>query len=377
MFLVILAAASALSAQPAQLKEIKAQRDGAKLVVEISVEGIFMPEILSLNFPRRLVLDFTPVEKIVAPPYIQVEDVGVLAVRTGQFKTMTARVVFDLSDRTPSYNISPFPGGFRVTFWFEGGEEPLPQIPPREVAKPAPVRAGEEPTPAAEEPAGPRRTNFFLGVRGGATFFLKPQVLKGNEFTLFGETGSLQETYDFKSVPVVDVLVGKYFNKVKLGVGVTIWSLKQDGAFQLSIPHPFQANSPREVAFISDPLKDKMFNIYAFAEYSFFDSQTFSVWAGVVAGLTKGTFQTLDDFDYTEKSPYAASDITISNLTYVEDTYTELLFGGLLTFEYRIGRTVSLVLDTKMLYANPKILSLGLRANYLQVQPLLGLQINF
>jgi hypothetical protein len=377
--LIILVAAASLGAQTSELKEITYQRDGTKLVVQILVDGTFSHEILALDFPRRLVLDFTPVVKINAAPYTQIDDVGVLAIRTGQFNAQTARVVFDLADRTPSYSLAPLPGGFRISFWLEGGEEPLPQIPPREAAKPArvPAKVEEAREWPAEAPSGPRRTNFFAGARGGAAFLLKPQLLNANEFILFGETGSLEETYDYKAGPIVDVFAGKYFNNIKAGVGLTIWSLKQENTFSLSVPHPFQANTPREVSFASGQLKNAMLNIYAFAEYSFFDSENFGVWAGIIAGLTKGAFQTLDDFDQTENPPYAASDVVVSNVTYVEDTYTDLLFGGLLTFEYRMSHLISLVFEAKMLYSNPKILSLGARANYLQVQPVLGLQFNF
>lgn len=379
-FLLVLAAAGALAAQTGELKEITHRRDGDKLVVEIQVGGNFWPEVSALNFPSRLILDFTPVERIAVAPYTQVDDVGVLAIRTGQFKTMTARVVFDLGERLPAYSVAPIPGGVRITFWFEGGEEPLPQTPPREKAKPAvtaPEKVRETRVPQVEEPTGPQRTNFFAGLRGGAALLLNRQLLVDSEFSLYAETGTLSETYNFSSVPVFDLTVGKYFNKIKVGAGITFWSLKQEGLFAAAIPHPFQANAHRQVEFTSGPVKNSMHNFYAYVQFAFYDSETFSVWAGGLAGLCKGSFQSLDDYDFTEKSPYTASDVTIGNIASIVDTYSELLFGGLLTFEYRFHPNASLVFDAKMIYANPKILNLGLRANFLQVQPVLGLQVNF
>jgi len=368
--LLILSSAAFLGAQTAQLKEITPRRDGAKLVVDILVDGAFTPEVLTVNFPRRLVIDLTPVERIAVAPYTPIDELGVLAVRTGQFKETTARVVFDIGDRTPSHGVGLIPGGLRVTFWYEGGEEPLPEKRPEEKAEPTPPVK-------AEEPRGPRRTNFFLGARGGFLFLLNSQVESPSAFSLYGETGTLLETHDLSSGPVIDVFAGKYFNRLKVGAGVTIWNLKQDPTFALSLPHPYLANSNRDVTFTTDRLSNGMLDLYAFLQYAFYDSEKFNVWAGVIAGLTKGAFQNLDDYDYSEKAPYGASDVEISNVTTLEETYSTLLFGGLLTFEYRLASRVAVVFDVKMLYANPKLLNLGLRANFLRIQPVLGLQINF
>jgi len=380
MALLILAAAGSLAAQTAQLKDISARRDGSRLVVDIAVEGTFSKEITALPFPPRLVIDLTPVGTASSAPFTAVEDLGLLAIRTGQFKPETARVVFDLSDRTPAYSVAAVPGGLRVSFWFEGGEEPLPQKRPGDEAKPAPVKpVPVEPGPAArpEEPGPPGRSDFFFGARGGLTFLLNPQVENPSAFSLFGETGTLLETYDLTSGPAFDFVAGKHFNRFKVGLGATVWKVKQASNFTLSLPHPVQANAPREVIFTTAELSNGMFDLYAFFEYAFYESETFNVWAGVLAGQTRGKFQTLDDYDYSEVSPYNASDITISNVTTVEESYSTILFGGLLSFEYRVGTHLSVIFDAKMLYANPKLLNLGLRANYLRVQPVLGVQVNF
>jgi len=374
---LLLAAAAALGAQTAHLKEISYHRDGDKFVVDVIVDGAFSHEILVLNFPRRLVLDLTPVEKIAVPPHTSVDNLGVLNIRTGQFSPRTARVVFDLDERTPAHGVSPIPSGVRVTFWYEGGEPPLPPPPPAGAVKTEPAKVPETRPAPVEEPRGPIRSDFFLGARGGAALLLKSQLSRESAFSLFGETEALLENYTNTSGPVLDFVAGKYFHKIKAGAGLTIWSLKQKGEFGLSIPHPYLMNSPRDVSFLSDPLKSGQLNVYAFVEFAFYDSESFSVWAGVLAGLSKGAFQSLNDYDYSESSPYTASDIVISNVTYVEEAFTELLFGGTLAFEYRFNRALSVVLETKMMYANPKIPNLGLRANFLQVQPVLGLQVNF
>lgn len=379
-FILVFAAAGALGAQTGELSQITSQRDGDRLAVEVLVGGNFIPEVSSLNFPRRLVLDFTPVDRISAAPYTQIDDAGVLAIRTGQFKTLTARVVFDLADRAPAYSVSPIPNGVRVTFWLEEGTEAISQPPVRGEVKPpapTPTKVRETPGPETEKPSGPRRTDFFAGARLGGALLLNRELLSESGFSLYGETANVTESYALSSSPAFDFTLGKYFNNIKVGAGVTFWSLKQDALYTASIPHPFEAGTPRSVDFGAGIVKNSMLNIYGYGEFAFYQSETFSVWAGLLAGLCKGTFLTLDDFNLTENAPFNASDVVISDITSIEDTYSELMFGGLLTLEYRFHPRVSLILDAKMIYANPKILNLGLRANFLQIQPVIGLQVNF
>ena len=85
----------------------------------------------------------------------------------------------------------------------------------------------------------------------------------------------------------------------------------------------------------------------------------------------------LEDWDITEKPPFTSADVTVSNTTYFEDTVSELVFGASLSLELNLGKSIALVLDTKMLYLNPKLTNLGKRVNLFHLQPALGFQLSF
>jgi hypothetical protein len=69
--------------------------------------------------------------------------------------------------------------------------------------------------------------------------------------------------------------------------------------------------------------------------------------------------------------------VTLTNPTYYEDSISDLLFGASLSMEVRLGQSFSLVLDTKMIYVNPKLTNLGKRTNLFHLQPALGIQFSF
>ena len=87
--------------------------------------------------------------------------------------------------------------------------------------------------------------------------------------------------------------------------------------------------------------------------------------------------ESLANFSFAEKSPFTAAAVTISNLTYIEEEFSEFLFGALLSLEYRLTQRLSAVLDFRMIYANPKNTARGQRINLLHFQPVLGIQYSF
>jgi len=377
--------AAGLQAQTgATIKEITTQKDGNRLVVQIKIAGTYTYEVSVLPSPPRLVVDIAPMSQIQVSPYTQIDDIGVLDIRTGQFKPETARIVFDLGQTPPAKNISQTPDGLKVMFWYEGEIPPLQapvqniepsKIPVKETTKPILREKQREKTP--KDPSESGRSNIFVSARTGFSFFMKPDLATQKNFDLYGETGTLDEIYSFSSGLSFEFQVGKYFNGMKAGVGVTLWSLKQPGAYTANMPHPFVMNAPRVVGFEDPDLKNPMWNIYAFALFSLLETDRLSLSAGPMLGFTKGEFQSLDDYNFLETSPFTAANVVISDLAYVEDRYTEFLFGGLMSLEYRFSPVVSLVFDARMVYINPKIPYLGQRANLLQIQPVLGIQINF
>lgn len=376
--LVLLAAAAGLRAQTsAVVKEISTRKDADRLVVHIKVEGTFTHEVSVLPAPPRLIVDVTPASQNQAAPYTQVDDLGILAIRTGQFKPETVRIVFDLARALPAQNVALGPDGLVVSFWYEGG---IPPVPAAEPAVPAaPQRKEEirrEPSPR-REPALPGRSEFFISGRAGMSLYLNPELAVQKDFTLYAEAGTLDEIYTFGSSPSYALQFGKYFGRTKAGVEIALGSHRQNGVFTANMPHPYMSNALRAVEFESSDLKDSTLNIYAFALFPMLETEKIGLSAGPMLGLSMGKFQSLEDYDFSETSPYAASDVVIEGQTYVEDKYTELVFGGLLSLEYRLSQKLALVFDARLIYLNPKIVSLGQRANMLQVQPVLGLQFNF
>ena len=144
------------------------------------------------------------------------------------------------------------------------------------------------------------------------------------------------------------------------------------------MPHPLLTNTPRTVNFSDTTgLKTDEMSFYGYALFSLVDTENFSVFIGPFLGFVSGKFLTLSDWDITEKAPFSAADVTVSNTTTFEDTVSEFLFGASLSMELNLGRSVALVLDTKLNYLNPIVTNLGKRANLLHVQPMLGIQFNF
>jgi hypothetical protein len=379
--LAALLAAVPLAAQSVgTLKDITITQENGKTAVLIRVDGQFTYETSSLAMPRRLVVDLTPVDKIVAPPYLQVNSAGIVSVRTGQFKAQTARVVFDLAEQNPEQAIVATGEGIKLTFWL-AGEAPAVKEPER--TQPVREIPQEEVKKAIGEPAGDQsRLNFFFRAGAGLTVFLKPNLTTVNSSPLYGETETVTGTYSLKNGIVFDGGFGKYFSlgssRMKAGIGFSYWKLPAEGSFVWSLPHPLEFNQPRTVTVTeTSALKTQMMSFYAYALFSFIDTDSFSLFFGPLAGYTSGKYLTLSDWNVSEKSPFTSADVTISNLTYAEDTVGELLFGASLNMELSLGNSLALVLDTKILYLNPKVANLGKRVNLFHVQPTLGIQFSF
>jgi len=380
LVLMILLAASGLRSQTtAVLKELSIQKVGDQLNILLKVDGSYSVEASFLPAPPRLILDLTPMSEITVLPYTQIDDIGVLDIRTGQFKPDTARVVFDLSQNIPAYTVVQSAEGIKVSFYYEGVVPPI-QAPAAAPAAAEPAKATEQAAaqaavPAA--PAGPKRSNFFVAARGGFSFFLGSDLAVTKEFNLYGELATLGEVYAFNSVPAFELQFGKYFGRTKVGLGVSYYSLKQPGTFTADLPHPFLADSYRTVVFEAADLKNPTWEFSAFALFSIMETEKLGLSAGPVLGLTTGSLKSLSNFDLSEESPYGAANVTISNLAFVEDKFTELFFGGILNLEYKVLDNLSLLFDARIIYANPKNATLGQRANLLHLQPVLGIQYNF
>lgn len=120
MALALILAASVLAAaqaKPATLKSITFQKTETELVAQIECEGDFTYQTFEMADPGRLVVEFTPVTKVLTEAAYDVSAFGVTAVRTAQYQPQVARIVFDVPGTFPLYKISQNQNQVVVTFW--------------------------------------------------------------------------------------------------------------------------------------------------------------------------------------------------------------------------------------------------------------------
>ncbi|MHB8053775.1 MAG: AMIN domain-containing protein [Candidatus Aminicenantales bacterium] len=379
-FAALLGISPAAAQTAAVLKEMSVQKDGARLNVLMRIDGTFAVEASFMPGPPRLVVDLTPISRILVSPYARINDIGVLDVRTAQYKPDTVRLVFDLSRSIPAYNIVRTAEGVKVSFWYEGEVPPI-RI-PVQVEPDKPVEQPVQTAPAAPvahvAPAAvPGRSNFFIAGRAGLSMFLGSDLNVDKTFELYGETATVNELYSFSAIPAFELQFGKYFGRTKVGLGASYYALKQPGTFTASLPHPFLMETFRSVVFDGPDLKNTTWEFSAFALFSIMETDKFGLSAGPILGLSTGAMQSLESFNFTEEYPYAAANVTITDITYAKDKFTEGFFGALLNGEYRLNEGVSLLLDLRVVYLNPKNATLGQRAYLLHLQPVLGIQYSF
>lgn len=97
-------------------KSVQVQRLPESLEVTLEVDGEFGYQHFELRDPSRLVVEFSPIGDIQAGESQEVNAYGVRTIRVGRFKPQTARVVFDLAEELPSYEIIQVETGIKVVF---------------------------------------------------------------------------------------------------------------------------------------------------------------------------------------------------------------------------------------------------------------------
>lgn len=103
------------------------------LRVVIGIAGEFGYQHFELQDPSRLVVEISPVGEIQTEESYDVNAFGVKTVRTGRFKPDTARIVFDLMETLPSYEIVQVANGIEVVFRWEGEVERVPPVAERPI----------------------------------------------------------------------------------------------------------------------------------------------------------------------------------------------------------------------------------------------------
>jgi len=354
-----------------ELKEIGYQKTDAQLEVSIKIEGQFKYETFGLSDPPRLVIDFWTIQKISALPVFDINQAGVLRIRVGEFKPEVARVVFDLGEKLPSYRISQVEEGLKLVFWLEEGVE-KPFLP----AKEAPKKPEEEKKGIPWE----IQRNYFIQIKSGIGLSPIPSVKAEKDLFLYGESGSLEEEYRLKYNLLFDLSFGRYFKSrgkiIKGGAGFSYWSMKNKGTYKFSLPHPFLANSPRAFTF-EETQPNNWFNIYFYGLFSTLKKEKLEIWAGPVIGFSLGKFKSAEDIALEDKAPYSDKDISVSSITYADDSIFAFWGGGMFNFEYFLSPRLVLILDGKLTYSISKIGNLEKSSNLFQFKLGLGIQYSF
>ncbi|OGD10335.1 MAG: hypothetical protein A2Y86_04150 [Candidatus Aminicenantes bacterium RBG_13_62_12] len=376
------------------IKEIRYEKIdiAGQLVVMIKIEGPFLIETFTLIGPKRLVIDFSPVSVIEAPPITEVNATGLLNIRTGQFQSTVARVVFDLDSRVPSHSVATLPEGVKVTFWQDPEPQPVEQPAAATVERPALKPAVKSAAPSLARPG------MFLRGSPGGTLFLKPSFSVTTDFDLYGETATITETLSQQVNPVFDLGVGKLINpKFSAGLGASLQLLYAKPALEASLPHPFLYDTYREVAFDADALASKiwvvsedggepqqvnrltsnMWTVYAWALYSLFQTDTMDISAGPILGFSFGKLYSLDDFELAEEAPYESQDVSISSVTFIENKFFKVDPGLMVSGTFVIGGNLSAFATLKVHYVDVMVETLERRASLFRLNLLLGLEYGF
>ncbi len=117
----------------AVLEKIDLDQTADFLKAVIGISGEFGYQHFELKDPSRLVIEISPVGEIRTEESYDIDAFGVKAVRTGRFKPETARIVFDLRETLPSYEIVQVANGIEVVFHWTGEVDRVPSVTERPI----------------------------------------------------------------------------------------------------------------------------------------------------------------------------------------------------------------------------------------------------
>lgn len=354
-----------------ELTEITYQKVDEQLQVFIRVEGPFTFETLEIQAPLRLVLDFRGVSKISAAPIVEVGDIGISSIRTGQFQPDVARVVFDLADAGPAHSLTQVENGLKVVFWMEGA----PAEPPAPV-KPLPKVKPVEPPPVRVAAEG--RREYFVKVGAGLMLPIVSETTGTQNISLYAESGLITQTLNLNLGWAADLAFGTYLSpSTRVGLGVTLQSAGVTTAIQGEFPDPFVMNDPATVDFSEETIGQTLMNFYVFGLFTLTKSESMEISAGPMLGYARADYGILENFGMTDEVTEDGRTITITDQIFSKDSVSGLSLGVWASGQYALGRNLSLVVDARLFYFNPLHSGLGLRANLSGLDVLAGIQYNF
>jgi hypothetical protein len=116
---IILLATFSFSQQRGSLEKIVISKTEKTIEVRVLLSYFSYYRQFELSGPNRVIIDFFDTRSIRAPRFLRVNALGVRGIRTGMYKPGIARVVFDMIDQIPPYEIESIENGLRIIFWPE------------------------------------------------------------------------------------------------------------------------------------------------------------------------------------------------------------------------------------------------------------------
>jgi hypothetical protein len=420
LLVFLLAAAFALGALPclrpaalqaADMESIAFAKEAPGVVFTVRIRGEFGNEAFMLREPERLVIDVSPIENIAAADQTEVNEGGVLRVRTGRFQADVARLVFDLDAPGVMYRIDRTAEGLKITFWKEGAGVPAPGAKPAAPAKPKvepklePQAKPEEPAETPPSPATPPREKpaekpadrpatiaapviaaaesergFFASLGGGIGAFLSPESTVIRSFPINDREGTAESVYTPKLNTPAALSFGRYIRlqeiSLKLGLDIEYWNFKSEGAHVFTVPHPFLADTDRTLEQ-ANSFRSYFTAVTAFALARIYTNGTLTVAAGPEIGFASGKYRLLDTIDIADAPPYTEAELSIREVTYADTSASSLIAGFRAEFEYVLSAKLSLILDVKATYFSPEITELSKKIGLSQAGAIVGIQYNF
>jgi len=136
----------------ADLKDITFEKINDQMKIRILTEGAVAFQGSRLTQPGRLLLQFSPVERISAPPFVDINRSGLKRITIEKTDEKAYQVVFTLDENQPSFNITTAPGAVEVLFWQDVIARPAPAGKAAKAAVTAPTAAAVPAAPAVAVP---------------------------------------------------------------------------------------------------------------------------------------------------------------------------------------------------------------------------------
>lgn len=367
-----------------EIKEISFQKTRInKIEIFLKIDGAVRYEIMDLNVPKKLAIEFSPIQKISVEPWFEIQDTHLLNVRVEEVQLGVARVVLDFVERMPDFKIVPIDAGYKIELLFEETLKMVKMPNKIEPTQASLVKKEEkvQEDSSKEIPPSKAEPNYYVLVKNGFGRMREPDIHIQSSFQLYGESGSHDEHYRLDGPNYIfDLIIGRFFtiknHKFKGSLGFSTWSFKNDGNFQFSLPHPFISNSLRSLAF-TESNSGSYNTIYVSPQVAVFKKNDFQIWTGPIFGYAEGKITSFEDIDFSDNFPFLSSDISITSKSFAEEKFLSWWWGISGSVEYRFFPSLSVLLELNYIRFSSDSGNLNQKINLSRYQLFLGLQYDF